>query len=861
MDDEDMDSTTEAQDLTPTSTSSVSINSLFAWVAQVSQDRDCCDDEEDADDLSMQRNVEYVASIAFFGCITEENSSVNGRDRILGAIQETFGSHVSQECAIHASVMAQTSLIRAVASPDATIRSFFVSHITQLDSRDQTNLMCIIQQGLQQLIYETTGSNAVDKGLPNREAVRSVESHSLNCDLCQSCREKDEQLSALHRELMDSLSRERVTDHKLKSELAVANTRLAEAEMRILEQEKYGSTCIAQLEDSKTRVREVEEQLQKQREKCVELEGLRDQLDMLKPLADRAEVNESQLQRLREKLEEFSNIRHQLKMESEALEETHAKLLLTETELDAHRKFKQQVDDYRLQLTESSIVIQDLTIRASKKDEMIADLRARLDRLEAGNTAHKETAQQLASELQATSEHLRDLESGSGVVNGIGSGLCEMNPILMQELHKLRSDNEMLASKLSSTSVDNLNQLETQIADQKCMNKSLQAKWMDTSDALKRANHRIDCLQHELLSLTIVKAQLQAEFRETDFMASEDSRSLKIRHVRHLQRVRRFSEAAMYILNEGKMSLITAYSKDVADVTEQLEHSKSECMDLTVECSQYKDNIVSLEHELVTERLDKKRQREEFEADADSLREQHARGLETEAEKQRLLGQQVEEEKMKKRKVEREKKIIEADLQRYKTQIQITSTGGSSSEIETAIKEMKVMRSQLEEAESEIKSLKAAAREISAGNQQVSVALTTAAGHEGSSRIGLSARSSRVAPNRALHDVGHAGHSNSGSGGYGFIDTAAATDITDKRLEQLQREKREIIARSLEENKERIEVSQKLMQSEREVGALKAKLTKVTLEKERMERKYNKAQLGGQYGADEGSENVVNGRC
>ena len=42
-----------------------------------------------------------------------------------------------------------------------------------------------------------------------------------------------------------------------------------------------------------------------------------------------------------------------------------------------------------------------------------------------------------------------------------------------------------------------------------------------------------------------------------------------------------------------------------------------------------------------------------------------------------------------------------------------------------------------------------------------------------------------------------------------------------------------MIAKNLEENKERMELSQKLLASEREIGSLKSKITKITLEKER----------------------------
>ena len=44
----------------------------------------------------------------------------------------------------------------------------------------------------------------------------------------------------------------------------------------------------------------------------------------------------------------------------------------------------------------------------------------------------------------------------------------------MNELHKLRTDNVDLLNKLDATSLDALDLLQSQIADQKCINSSLQ---------------------------------------------------------------------------------------------------------------------------------------------------------------------------------------------------------------------------------------------------------------------------------------------------------------------------------------------------------------------------------------------------
>lgn len=105
----------------------------------------------------------------------------------------------------------------------------------------------------------------------------------------------------------------------------------------------------------------------------------------------------------------------------------------------------------------------------------------------------------------------------------------------------------------------------------------------------------------------------------------------------------------------------------------------------------------------------------------------------------------------------------------------------------------------------------------------------------------------------------------------GYLEQA---ELIDKRVEQLTREKRDLLSKNLEENKERIEISQKLIASEREVRNLKAKVTKMVLEKERAERRAanravteaaespeNKIPSGLKRLREENTENIENFWC
>jgi len=259
------------------------------------------------------------------------------------------------------------------------------------------------------------------------------------------------------------------------------------------------------------------------------------------------------------------------------------------------------------------------------------------------------------------------------------------------------------------------------------------------------------------------------------------------------------------------------------------------------------------------------------------LSQQHDREIAAEREIARNLASDVDEERHKRRRVEREKKYHEAEAHRHKAQLTVAGNS-SGTEVLTAIKEMKQMQQQLDAANLEIQALKARGNLESSSLESggITVAAATApalqtmpsttttttltGGRLGSSRPVRVKVSDRDVSSGMQSSVDNAvpmisgayamsGSMGGGSGAGCFGGFLEQAELTDKRIEQLTRERRELIAKNLEENKERMELSQKLLTSEKEVAALKSKITKLTLEKERMERKMAKSE-----GVDDGEE-------
>lgn len=90
--------------------------------------------------------------------------------------------------------------------------------------------------------------------------------------------------------------------------------------------------------------------------------------------AEKSESYQSQLERLREKCDELGDVKQQLKIAQAAHNETISKLSVAERELDQLQKMKKQVDEYRAELTESKIKIDELTSSLKQREQHLDEV-------------------------------------------------------------------------------------------------------------------------------------------------------------------------------------------------------------------------------------------------------------------------------------------------------------------------------------------------------------------------------------------------------------------------------------------------------------------------------------------------------
>ena len=180
--------------------------------------------------------------------------------------------------------------------------------------------------------------------------------------------------------------------------------------------------------------------------------------------------------------------------------------------------------------------------------------------------------------------------------------------------------------------------------------------------------------------------------------------------------------------------------------------------------------------------------------------------------------------------MEREKKFHEAESHRHKMQVNSTSnTNGAlvlteqqSNEYNVALKQYKEIELELKQSKQEILELKQQSGSSSESKMKSNTVTR------------LNTRSSTNAANSNTN-------SNSANNTNSTSISIEQIELADKRISQLTQERRELLSKNLEENKEKMEISQKYLLMERELNSNKSKMTKLVLEKERLERRLDKA--------------------
>ncbi len=787
-------------------------------------------------------------------------------------------------------------------SHECELRQEFVQLILTMDSDAQGLIMEIIQEHLAKMknddeIRHNPQCDSLDV-IPNDDesdyqpidtpetaellsvagmGYNHIATYSVSCSTCPEHMQKIERLSHELNRLKDAHHKE-IT--KLKQLLANEQNKVIDGEVAVMEKDKIIFNLNHDLVMKEENLQEFEKSLNQLQEYKQQIASLHDELDIIRPKAAKYESLETTVNKLREKLEELSEVKSQLKEESSSHAITFHKLADLEIEVAELRKLQPQIENYRNEVAEYHIQLSEYQIKLKMKEEELDSLKANQENLHIHQQDRLTEHIQLVEELRATTEQLRERERSGG----IGDGMCEFNPVLMQELNKLRAENKDLWQKLDKTSLDSLDKLSKEIADQKQINQSLQTTWMQTKDQLSNALSEIDKLQRQLQSSISAYKGLNTEFDETSAMYHQDLQTQRLNfqkqvHHRELQR-----EAIAYMMQYGHRLVISNYRNELgntydtlSDTSQQLDDAREGWQKCKEDLYNTRNDVVDLTNKRKQDEIDHReqikklkiehdghldQQSQQFSQERLDMHQQFQFKLNQEAQRIMNLTADLESEVNKRRKIERLKKMYETENQRHKMQLQAMGVSAgdnngnsgvvmaSGGDYQMAVKELKLMQEQLDIANQEIVNLKnQLSTSRSSSMNDVEHTITINPNNTSPAASTLSNVKSR-GMTRAVRLIGPAGAGNPSMVSnitpsnmhttHQMMTYLEQAELNDKRVEQLSREKRELLSRSLEENKEKMELSQKLLVMDKENTQLKSELRKMTLDKERIERRYLK---------------------
>ena len=460
-------------------------------------------DDEGGEHATVDAMDAEITQIVRLGRFIFSLSETHDLAAVIEEMSVYIGRDIDMELRNSNIFLIEACLICAVGSMSVD-RARFVQSIMRMDTTVQQHIMQAIKNNLETYFPVELSDNEehedddvdtvvedttmiVEKVLAEPVPVISTSKHVelpevvhqvCSVTSCSNCDENTKALARAMENLDTVINREKDNEIKLRSEITAQTNKLIDAEIAMIEKDEQLSVKVALLEETNVRLHECQERIHENQLALNTLQHVQDEVDVLRPKAERADQAEQQLEKVRSRLDDLKGVRQQLKEESDAHAETHNQLLLVEQELDSLRRMKTQVEEYRNQCAESAIRIDEYALRLRQRDDTIRRLEHDLSYARGDHEGQREQTELLSAELRYAEEQLR--EQNIKGVGGIGEAMCELNPALMQELNKLRQDNVELLRKIDASSMESLDALEAQIADQKCINSSLQEKWIHT---------------------------------------------------------------------------------------------------------------------------------------------------------------------------------------------------------------------------------------------------------------------------------------------------------------------------------------------------------------------------------------------
>ncbi|GMI02334.1 hypothetical protein TrVE_jg14154 [Triparma verrucosa] len=321
------------------------------------------------------------------------------------------------------------------------------------------------------------------------------------------------------------------------------------------------------------------------------LESLRDEIDVLKFNAAKVVSLEKQVHNYKDKVSTLKDVKNELDRERDRGGKNIDKLFKLEKEVKRMQGIKKGLEEYKKKYA-------DVSGEIELKEEECIKLRQIVGRFE---KMEREMKGEAGSNLRCVSELQKLLVESYGEdemsCNLVGSGISELNPKVVEELNRLRGENEEIKKRLEEEGEENLKRLEEELEDVKLKSENFKKQVVEKKEEVgkfkvevKNMKSKIKTFESEIKSL---KKSGEEEIRRHETamedLIREHEIEVKDEREKHEDEIKELREK-LEGENKRLSSLLDKSDSELKDTSSKLSALTSELNSTTSDYSTYKEN-------------------------------------------------------------------------------------------------------------------------------------------------------------------------------------------------------------------------------------------------------------------------------
>lgn len=277
------------------------------------------------------------------------------------------------------------------------------------------------------------------------------------------------------------------------------------------------------------RIKSLEEELRASQESIREgisakedLAKLMDEIDVLQHSKEKLIQTEEQMRRLKSKMEQMGDTNEALERSEKAHSDEVLKNMKLENELDSLRPVRRQLEEYKNRAADSEIKLMEYQEDMKNIQETNSKLNDLTRELKTEALRHQIETDELRQQIEQTSDSLvKD-------ANGIGDGISELNPMVKEELCRLRNENIRLKAFASKREDDSVQKMEEKLDDSARLGTKFKEQYFQTKKSLEDTQQKLEdsldqtrVLQDQVLSLEKEKDGLKRQMKDAELCHKE----------------------------------------------------------------------------------------------------------------------------------------------------------------------------------------------------------------------------------------------------------------------------------------------------------------------------------------------------